>query len=91
MRRTFKASFEQQSDAQLLMDELLAAGYTDAVLALSGATHSGRFTRQRPAVTLHVHSESEASHALDLIERAKPARLQDEQDEGVRDEMSSTA
>jgi hypothetical protein len=78
MRHTLKASFEQQSDAQHLMEELSAAGFTGAELALSGATHAGPFTHRRPAVTLTVDSEAEAMHALGIIERCSPARLQDD-------------
>lgn len=81
MRHTFKASFEQQADAQHLMEELIAAGYARAELALSGATHSGPFTRRRHAVTVVVDSEPEAQGVLDIMERYKPARLQDERDQ----------
>lgn len=77
MRHILKASFEQQGDGQHLLDELLAAGYTQASLALSGATHSGSFTRQRHAVTLAVDSDEEAQRVLALMERSHPARLQD--------------
>jgi len=76
MRHTFKASFERQSDAEHLVKELLAAGYTGAELALSGAIHSGPNTRQRHAVTLVVDGEPEASHAANIIEHANPARFQ---------------
>jgi hypothetical protein len=78
MRHTFKASFEQQSDAQHLMEELSAAGFTGAELALSGATHAGPFTHRRPAVTLTVDAESDAQRVLGIMERCKPARLQDD-------------
>jgi hypothetical protein len=78
MRHTFKASFEQQGDAQHLMEELSAAGFTGVELALSGATHAGPFTHRRPAVTLTVDAESDAQRALGIMERCKPARLQDD-------------
>jgi hypothetical protein len=83
MRHTFKATFEHQNDAQRLMDDLHAAGYAHAVLARSGATHSGSYTRQRHAVMLSVDSESEASLAAGIIERAKPARFQVARNESV--------
>jgi hypothetical protein len=90
MRHTFKATFEHQSDAQRLMDDLHAAGYAHAELARSGATHSGPYTRQRHAVELSVDSESEAGLAADIIERAKPARFQVERNDSV-DSMTVVA
>jgi hypothetical protein len=81
MHHTFKATFEQQGDAQRLVDDLHAAGYVHAELVRSGATHSGPYTRQRHAVMLSVDSEPEASLAAGIIERAGPARLQHEQEE----------
>jgi hypothetical protein len=90
MRHTFKATFEQQSDAQHLMDDLSAAGYLHAKLALSGATHAGPYTHQRHAVTLIVDSEPEAGRAAVIIEGAKPARFQDEQDESVPEGIDGT-
>jgi len=77
MRHIFKASFEQEDDARHLLEQLIAAGYTQASLALSGATHAGPYTRQRHAVTLTVDSDQEARQALALMERSHPARLQD--------------
>jgi hypothetical protein len=87
MRHTLKASFEQQSDAEHLMEELSAAGFTGAVLALSGATHAGPFTHRRPAVTLAVDAEPEAMRALGIMEGCKPARLQDDPAEDTSADM----
>jgi len=78
MRHIYKASFEHRGDAQHLLDDLITAGYTQASLTLSGATHSGPYTRQRHAVVLAVDSDTEAQRALALIEHSHPARLQDD-------------
>jgi hypothetical protein len=83
MRHTFKATFEHQSDAQRLMDDLHAAGYAHAELARSGATHSGPYTRQRHTVVLSVDSETGAGLAAGIIERTKPARFQVELNDSV--------
>jgi hypothetical protein len=90
MRHTFKATFEHQNDAQRLMDDLHAAGYAQAELARSGATHSGPYTHQRHAVVLSVESESEASLVTGIIERAAPARFQVERNDSV-DSMTAGA
>jgi hypothetical protein len=91
MRHTFKASFDRQSDAQHLIDELSAAGYAHAALAMSGATHSGSHTRQRPAVTLTVDTEPQVRHAAGIIERCKPARLQEVEEENPADAADTDA
>lgn len=77
MRHTLKASFEQRSDAQQLLDELTMAGYTHAEMTLSGATHSGKFTRQRHAVTLTVDSDAEMANSRSILERYGSVRTED--------------
>lgn len=49
MRHTLKAAFDRQSDAQHVLNELLASGYPGAELTVSGASQAGQADAEHAA------------------------------------------
>ena len=94
MRHTLKAVFDQRSDAQHVLDELLAAGYSQADTWITDedgppATFTQSlarlFARQHAAhgrhvVTLTAGSDPDAERARGIIERFGPLGMEDDTD-----------
>lgn len=93
MRHTLKAVFDQRSDAQHVLDELLAAGYSPDDTSILDEdeedsdtsfkhTLARLFSRRqakhsRHVLTLEVDSDPDAQRALGIIERLGPLGVED--------------
>jgi hypothetical protein len=91
MRHTLKAVFDQRSDAQHVLDELLAAGYPGTEASISDEveqdsslrhTLARLFSRHkadhhRYILTLNADSDPDAQRALGIIESAGPLGVED--------------
>lgn len=92
MRHTLKAVFDQRSDAQHVLDELLAAGYPQADTSISDEVEPAASLRHilerlfggrhaahgRHILTLTADSDPEALRARGIIERFGPSDIEDD-------------
>jgi hypothetical protein len=77
MRHTLNAVFEQRSDAQHVLEELLASGY----LSADTSDYADSSSRECHVVTLTAESEPEAERAVGIIQRFGPLGIEDLHDE----------
>jgi hypothetical protein len=91
MRHTLTAVFDQRSDAQHVLDELLAAGYPGTDASIAGDAEPDSSLRQlltrlfsrhkaghgRYILTLTAGSDPDAQRALGIIERLGPLGVED--------------